>query len=276
MSVSQKYIGHSKYVFGGGRTASDIRNGRFDCSSYVNWAYGQMGINLGNQANASTETLNKKGTRIKTSELRPGDMVFFDTYKKDGHVGIYVGNGKFIGAQSSTGVAVANMSDPYWKSHYSGHARRVSNTSNGKAGSVPSGKLQGLYSEPSSGGGGGSSYTNTYKTRKEALKAPGYAAYKTHLQAAINTGKVPREWIVPLTELVGRESTWNPNVKNGQGSSAYGYAQFLSSTRRDYEKKTGLSYSNPVNQLIMMVQYIKDRYKTPERALAWWDRKQWY
>lgn len=35
---------------------------------------------------------------------------FFNTYKRDVHVGIYVGNGKFIGAQSSTGVAVADMS----------------------------------------------------------------------------------------------------------------------------------------------------------------------
>ncbi len=46
--------------------------------------------------------------------MRPGDMVFFNTYKTDGHVGIYLGGGKFIGSQSSTGVAVANMSSGYW------------------------------------------------------------------------------------------------------------------------------------------------------------------
>ena len=36
--------------------------------------------------------------------MQPGDLVFFDTYKRDGHVGIYIGNGKFIGAQTSTGL----------------------------------------------------------------------------------------------------------------------------------------------------------------------------
>jgi cell wall-associated NlpC family hydrolase len=39
--------------------------------------------------------------------MQPGDLVFFNTYKKDGHVGIYIGNGKFIGSQSSTGVEIA-------------------------------------------------------------------------------------------------------------------------------------------------------------------------
>ena len=57
--------------------------------------------------------------------MRPGDLVFFDTYKKDGHVGIYLGNGNFIGSQSSTGVAIASMTSGYWKQHFSGHVRRV-------------------------------------------------------------------------------------------------------------------------------------------------------
>jgi len=47
--------------------------------------------------------------------MKTGDLVFFDTYKKDGHVGIYVGDGKFIGTQTSTGVAIADMSKGYWK-----------------------------------------------------------------------------------------------------------------------------------------------------------------
>lgn len=65
------------------------------------------------------------GRRIQLSEIKPGDIVFFDTYKVDGHVGIYVGNGKFIGAQSSTGVAIADMSSGYFKSKFKGHVRRI-------------------------------------------------------------------------------------------------------------------------------------------------------
>lgn len=121
ISAGYKYIGNSVYVFGGGRTAYDIANGRFDCSGFVHWAYAQAGISVG----ASTSVLSGTGTKVSTSEMRPGDMVFFNTYKTNGHVGIYVGGGKFIGSQSSTGVAVANMSSGYWKEHFSGHVRRV-------------------------------------------------------------------------------------------------------------------------------------------------------
>jgi muramidase (phage lysozyme) len=61
-------------------------------------------------------------------------------------------------------------------------------------------------------------------------------------------------------------------------STAYGYGQFLTGTRNEYEKKTGLDYSDPVNQLIMMAQYVKDRYGTPENALKFWHshNPHWY
>lgn len=120
-----------------------------------------------------------------------------------------------------------------------------------------------------------SSYTNTWKTQKEALKAPGYQAYKGHLSQALQSGKIPASWVAPLTELIGRESTWNSGAKNGS-SSARGYGQFLNSTVTAYESKTGLSYNNPVHQIIMTAQYIKDRYGTPEKALRHWDKNKWY
>jgi peptidoglycan DL-endopeptidase CwlO len=97
--------------------------GGFDCSGFVSWAYGQAGISLP----SSTAAMQYSGTKISYSDIRPGDLVFFNTYKTNGHVGIYVGNGKFIGAQNSTGLAVADMTSGYWKSHFSGHVRRVTN-----------------------------------------------------------------------------------------------------------------------------------------------------
>ena len=123
INAGNKYIGNSVYVFGGGRTASDIAAGRFDCSAFVSWAFSQAGVSVG----ASTDSLKNTGTRVSTSEMRPGDMVFFNTYKTDGHVGIYLGGGKFIGAQSSTGVAVANMSSGYWADKFNGRVMRVMN-----------------------------------------------------------------------------------------------------------------------------------------------------
>lgn len=116
-----KYIGNSVYVFGGGRTASDIAAGRFDCSGFVHWAFAQAGISVG----SSTDSLKGAGTQVSVSQIQPGDMVFFNTYKTDGHVGIYIGGGKFIGSQSSTGVAIANMSSGYWAQHFNGRVVRV-------------------------------------------------------------------------------------------------------------------------------------------------------
>ncbi|WP_071394460.1 coiled-coil domain-containing protein [Bacillus tuaregi] len=123
INAGYKYIGNSVYVFGGGRNASDIANGRFDCSGFVSWAFSQAGVKVG----ASTEVLKNTGTRVPASEMRPGDMVFFNTYKTDGHVGIYIGGGKFIGSQSSTGVAIANMSSGYWAQTFNGRVMRVIN-----------------------------------------------------------------------------------------------------------------------------------------------------
>lgn len=120
-TVGNRYIGNSVYVFGGGRTAYDVANGRFDCSGFVHWAFSQAGISIG----SSTDSLKNSGRRVSTSEMRPGDLVFFNTYKTDGHVGIYLGGGKFIGSQSSTGVAVANMSSGYWANTFNGRVVRI-------------------------------------------------------------------------------------------------------------------------------------------------------
>jgi peptidoglycan DL-endopeptidase CwlO len=123
ITAGYKYIGNSVYVFGGGRNAYDIANGRFDCSGFVSWAFSQAGVRVG----ASTDSLKYAGRQVSTSEMRPGDLVFFNTYKKDGHVGIYIGGGQFIGSQSSTGVAIANMSSGYWQNTFNGRVVRVIN-----------------------------------------------------------------------------------------------------------------------------------------------------
>lgn len=93
----------------------------FDCSGFVSWAFAQGGISVP----SSTSGLQGIGHQVSYSNIQPGDLVFFNTYKTNGHVGIYVGGGNFIGAQSSTGLAVANMTSGYWANHFAGHVRRV-------------------------------------------------------------------------------------------------------------------------------------------------------
>lgn len=121
---------------------------------------------------------------------------------------------------------------------------------------------------------GGGGYSNNYKTQQQSSKSSTFPTFQGHMQQAVQMG-VPQSWVPALTELVGRESSWNPSAKNPK-STAHGYGQFLKSTRSNYEKKTGLNYSNPVHQLVMMAQYVKDRYGTPEKALAFWDKNKYY
>lgn len=121
ISQGLRYVGNSVYVFGGGRNEYDIVNGRFDCSGFVSWAFAQVNIKIG----ASTEVLKNTGTPVNIEEMQPGDIVFFDTYKKDGHVGIYLGAGKFLGSQSSTGVAIADMTSGYWLEKFNGRVNRI-------------------------------------------------------------------------------------------------------------------------------------------------------
>ena len=95
----------------------------FDCSGFVRAMYEQtVGLVLPRRANeqaAATQTIDKK-------DLQPGDLVFFNTMRRAfSHVGIYVGEGKFIhspkpGAQ----VRVEDMGGNYWQQRFNG-ARRV-------------------------------------------------------------------------------------------------------------------------------------------------------
>jgi cell wall-associated NlpC family hydrolase len=95
----------------------------FDCSGFVRAMYEQtVGLLLPRRANeqaAATQAVEKK-------DLQPGDLVFFNTMKRAfSHVGIYVGEGKFIhspkpGAQ----VRVEDMGQNYWQRRFNG-ARRV-------------------------------------------------------------------------------------------------------------------------------------------------------
>ncbi|MED1817492.1 PcsB-like coiled-coil domain-containing protein [Bacillus subtilis] len=125
ISVGSSIVGQSPYKFGGGRTQSDINNRIFDCSSFVRWAYASAGVNLGPVGGTSTDTLINKGRAVSPSEMKRGDLVFFDTYKVNGHVGIYLGNGTFLNDNSSHGVSIDSMNNPYWKKYFNGNVRRV-------------------------------------------------------------------------------------------------------------------------------------------------------
>ncbi|MEW6979157.1 NlpC/P60 family protein [Bacillus pumilus] len=125
ISTGSTIVGQSPYKWGGGRSQADINARRFDCSSFVRWAFASAGINLGPVGGTTTDTLVGKGRAVSASDMKRGDLVFFDTYKVNGHVGIYLGNGTFLNDNSSSGVSVDSMSNVYWKKAFKGVVRRV-------------------------------------------------------------------------------------------------------------------------------------------------------
>jgi murein DD-endopeptidase len=89
----------------------------FDCSGLVQYSFGQAGQRLPR----STDDQRRASQRIRVSELRRGDLIFFDQEgKKNSHVGIYVGNGEFVHAPSSgKRVRRDRLDAPYWSRHLS-------------------------------------------------------------------------------------------------------------------------------------------------------------
>ena len=114
VSDSMQYLG-VPYSFGGTTPAG------FDCSGFVRYVFAKAGIYLPRTADAQYEV----GYPVSSAEMVPGDLVFFSTYDYGpSHVGIYLGDGNFINASSSRGVAIDNLYGGYWGACYIG-ARRV-------------------------------------------------------------------------------------------------------------------------------------------------------
>ncbi|MCS6949987.1 MAG: NlpC/P60 family protein [Armatimonadota bacterium] len=104
------------------RWGGSSRSG-FDCSGFTRYIYRQRaGIELPHSASAQF----RRGTPVSREELQPGDLVFFQTYRRGAsHVGIYIGNGKFIHASSARGrVRIDSLDEGYYRQRYLG-ARRI-------------------------------------------------------------------------------------------------------------------------------------------------------
>jgi len=120
LAFGRRVVGYAKrfvgvrYVYGG----STPRSG-FDCSGFVRYVYAHFGVSLPHSSYAQFGD----GHRVARGHLRPGDLVFFDGL---GHVGLYVGNGRFIHAPH-TGTRVRIETLAGWYSQRFVGARRLRN-----------------------------------------------------------------------------------------------------------------------------------------------------
>ena len=114
---AMRFIG-TPYSFGG------TGAGGFDCSGYVQHVFAMMGVHLPRTADAQYDA----GQRVAAADMHAGDLVFFHTYAAGvSHVGIYLGNDRFIHSSSSHGVTVSSLHDSYWAPRYLGAKRFVTN-----------------------------------------------------------------------------------------------------------------------------------------------------
>jgi cell wall-associated NlpC family hydrolase len=90
----------------------------FDCSGYVMYVYSKNGVLLPRSVKAQYGV----GKKIRRAEMKTGDLVFYNTlWKRFSHVGIYVGDNRFIHApRTGKQVSYADMDKPYWKKRYVG------------------------------------------------------------------------------------------------------------------------------------------------------------
>lgn len=104
----------------------------FDCSGFTGYVYSRHGKRLPRTAKEQAT----QGQSVSRNGLKKGDLVFFRTTRSDriSHVGIYVGEGKFVHASSGGGkVRVNNLSDSYYSKRFAG-AKRVSGVASGESG----------------------------------------------------------------------------------------------------------------------------------------------
>lgn len=92
-----------------------------DCSAYMQRIF-EDEFSLRLPRNAREQA--KQGARITKDSLTTGDLVFFKTSRQTSHVGVYIGEGKFVHASSSLGVTISNLDNKYWGSRYE-QARRI-------------------------------------------------------------------------------------------------------------------------------------------------------
>ena len=92
----------------------------FDCSGLVHYSFGQNGVNV---PRTSLEQF-REAVKISLNDAQEGDILFFEDQEKLSHVGIFIGDGRFVHAPTSgRSVSIGSLDNPYYQMHLVGVGR---------------------------------------------------------------------------------------------------------------------------------------------------------
>ncbi|MDQ6837103.1 MAG: NlpC/P60 family protein [Actinomycetota bacterium] len=222
LSYAEAQLG-KPYLWAGAGPAS------FDCSGLTMMAFHQVGMELAHNAYAQYEAT--KQFAVSNNALQAGDLVFFGpTEAGIHHVGIYVGNNRFIDAPETGSVVRFDTLGPGWDYFGATNPLALSSGIGGSGGMATSGGLD-----------------------------PDHA----FAQALSNATWDPTQYAF-LVLLWNQESGWNPTAKNPT-SGAFGIPQALPATKMS---SAGADWAtDPYTQILWGIGYVQGRYGTP--AAAW-------
>lgn len=148
-SLRAKAVSVSKSLLGIRYKTNGTNTRGFDCSGFVRYVYNKLGYSLNRTASAQMSN----GVAIEKEDLQPGDLVFFKNTYNSGriasHVGIYIGDGKFVHAANS-GIRIDELDSSYYARKYL-CARRVILTGNATYESIPNAEYSNTRSSDQTG-----------------------------------------------------------------------------------------------------------------------------
>ncbi|CDI58601.1 tape measure protein [Lactobacillus helveticus] len=261
-------LGEGKpYVWGG--YGVDAKG--FDCSGLVSTALEKY-FNSG-WGHLDVAGLWKHATRIPKSEAKPGDPVF---WLPDGHVGVYAGHNKYYSAFGpDIGMHSIFGQDPGTEGPAFGRFKGI-NTEGSKSEDEPSVKANNHLQKLIKAQVGKGFWKTIDKIQeKYGPKDEGGVAGKPYGDHThwMKQAHIPRSDWAGLNYIVSAESGWNPKARN-PSSGTYGLGQMQSYNLHYYTKHGG--QSNPIAQLMGIIDYIHDRYGSVANAVRFRKAHNWY